>query len=183
MDAEARWVAVGGPGAVTVLDARSGELVAALDAYEGRIWDVAFAPDGRRLFAGDADGWLHVYDTARWQHLTTLPAHDAYVYRVTAVPGTDQVVTASGDGTVRLWDATPVPRMLAARREHRRLVEDLEPKVLALLDGEGLSPDAAVPRLEADTSLGVREREVALQVLLRESVARDPDPLGDRLGR
>jgi serine/threonine protein kinase/WD40 repeat protein len=169
--------------AVTIFEANDGQPVAQLDGFLGRAMGVAFAPDGSRMFVGDNGGVLHVFDTADWSRITALRGHESYIHDVHVTDDGERVITASGDGTVRYWDTVTDPDLLKAKREHRRLVTELEPLVLALLDDEGLQPKAAAGRLKTDPSLDEREREVALQLLLGESMARDPDPLGERLRR
>jgi len=181
-DPTSRWLAIGTrSGEVLVLEVATGATVGEISGHEGRVLAAAFSPDGRRLFTGDDGGGLHVIDTETWRRITTFRGHDDYIKHIHVVPDGDRVITTSGDTTARLWDLVPDAVRLEERAEHRRLVAALEPRVLALLDERGLVPKAAAALLKADASLGDREREVALQVLLRESVARDPDPLGEHL--
>jgi len=60
--------------------------------------------DGR-LFAGCGDNLVHVWDMSSGSHLLSLKGHEDYIHCVTVRPNTQQqCLSASEDGTVRLWD-------------------------------------------------------------------------------
>ena len=176
-------VALGREGRVTVHASGNGELVAQIGELGSGILTVTFAPDSRRLFAGTAAGGLLVLDAVSNELITELRGHGEYVKSIAVSADGETVVTASGDTTLRIWETQPIARRLEARRARREQVARLRPRVLALLDDEGLTVEAAVERLEAEPQLDDREREVALQLLLGESLARDPDPLGEKVVR
>lgn len=81
---------------------------------------VAFHPDGRRLFVGNEDGRVRVFDVATRAELTA-ESWRAQTGGVTAlaVSGDGRVVATSGDLTLRFWDALPGPG--EARRLRLRL--------------------------------------------------------------
>jgi serine/threonine protein kinase/WD40 repeat protein len=142
---------------------------------------IRFTPDGERLLGGGNEGLLHVIDARHGELITSLAGHGDYLHDLALSADGETVVSASGDHTLRIWSPATHPELLEARRAHRALVAELEPRVLALLDGEGLTVEQAVVLLRAADDLDDRRREVALQVLLRESLDRDPDPLGEAL--
>jgi len=69
----------------------------------GGVGHLAFSADGRTL-AGSY-GMAHLWDVASGRELaTTAAAHKGAVTQVLFAPGGRTLVTASDDGTVRLWD-------------------------------------------------------------------------------
>ena len=70
---------------------------------------------------------------------------------------------------VRIWDTVPLKDRMQARGERQAILVQVEPMVQRLFTELG---DAAtvVQRIKADTSLGMRARQVALQVALRVSL-------------
>jgi WD40 repeat protein/serine/threonine protein kinase len=76
--------------------------LARLQASSGRMWSAAFSPDGRQIVTTD-DRAAQIWDAETRQLLFPL-RHDDTVYD--AVFSTDgaRLVTAAGDGAVRIWN-------------------------------------------------------------------------------
>jgi WD40 repeat protein len=101
---------------VRLWDAATGDALAVLP--HGRIvYGVAFSPGGTRLAAGCADNTIRLWDVgvakraggkeAPEAEVAELRGHDAYVHAVDwSLDGT-RLISASGDGTVRVWDSLP----------------------------------------------------------------------------
>jgi WD40 repeat protein len=110
---------------------RNGERVlTASDDGTARIWDMAapryplpgtiadpqgdplrwaaFSPDSRWVATASQDAGVRVWDSASQRELLTLAGHSGAVNTVSFNSGGTQLVTASTDGTTRLWDALPV---------------------------------------------------------------------------
>ena len=69
----------------------------------GRMWSAAFSPDGRQIVTTD-DKNAQVWDAQTYRLLFTLPHGDTVYQAVYSADGA-RLVTAGGDGTVRIWDA------------------------------------------------------------------------------
>jgi WD40 repeat protein len=69
--------------------------------------DAEYSSDGSRLVVADNDGSVYVLDTQTHKRIATLRADSAPVYTARFAPHRDdEVVTASEDGTARVWDVT-----------------------------------------------------------------------------
>ncbi|KAF9968451.1 hypothetical protein BGZ70_003847, partial [Mortierella alpina] len=72
---------------------------------DGKVWCLAYSPDGKSLAAGMADSSVIVYDAVTWNKLHTLQGHMYAVYAVAYSPDGHQIASGSRDGTVRTWDS------------------------------------------------------------------------------
>ena len=71
---------------------------------------VAFSRDGTRLFTGNEDGRIRVWDTATWQEMPALgwPAHRSAVTAL-AVSNDGTLIATSVDDTLKIFPAQPEP--------------------------------------------------------------------------
>jgi WD40 repeat protein len=106
-----RWLAVGGwlggtleeSRAIRLYDFASGRLVRLLKGHTNVVFDLAFAPDSRRLVSGGADTTAIVWDVETGAALHRLEGHSDHIYAVRVTPDGQRVVTGSYDSTLRLW--------------------------------------------------------------------------------
>src|SRR6185369_7473706 len=62
--------------------------------------------DGRYLVTGQLEGAVQVWDARTGQEVGTLGTHDREIRAVVFSRDGSRMVSASGDGTVLVWDAT-----------------------------------------------------------------------------
>lgn len=74
--------------------------MARLPATKGRMWSASWSPDGA-LIATTDDAGAQIWDGQTYQPLSPLP-HEDVVYAAVWTP--EGLVTACGDGSVRIWD-------------------------------------------------------------------------------
>ena len=110
---DGEWIATSDYGPRVTIHRFSGlgKIVATL-AGEPRGYDTAvvFSRDGRRLYTGNEDGRIRVWDTATWEPLPALawPAHRSVVTAL-AVSHDGALVATSGDDTLKLFPVEPEP--------------------------------------------------------------------------
>ncbi|KII87799.1 hypothetical protein PLICRDRAFT_176565 [Plicaturopsis crispa FD-325 SS-3] len=104
---DASKLAVGSDGAVYLYDlVANSKTTFVLEGEEGTrkcARGVAFSPDGRLVVAGSEDKLIRVWSVESGELLHTLTGHRSDVYALAFTP-THQLVSASGDRTIRLWD-------------------------------------------------------------------------------
>jgi eukaryotic-like serine/threonine-protein kinase len=77
----------------------------------GRVWSVAYSPDGKRLATGAATwivndpGKVMIWDAQTGQELLSLKGHTKWVHCVAFSPDGKRLASVSSDETVKVWDA------------------------------------------------------------------------------
>jgi WD40 repeat protein len=115
------WRAVPGDGGEA---ARPAGEVRRLRGHEDGVLCLAFAPDGRRLLSGGADGTLRLWDLEKGRQLSVLRGHSGKVWSVAFTPDGHAALSAGKDKVVRLWDLE--------RGEQRHAWPDRTNRALAL---------------------------------------------------
>ena len=87
-----------------VWDLATGELQLSLKQHPQWIKGCGFSPDGRRIVTGCKDGVVRIFDAASGRELHSIVGHVGRVWDVCFHPS-GRILSAGGDGTVRLWDA------------------------------------------------------------------------------
>jgi WD40 repeat protein len=97
--------------------------------FQGIAWSVAYSPDGTQLACAcdDVERGVHIWDATSGQQLADVSGHNTSVEQIAyTADGNNRLVTAHGDGTLRLWEcetcrpASQV-RALADTRANRQL--------------------------------------------------------------
>ena len=71
----------------------------------GRVWSVAFSPDGTRIVTGSDDRTAKLWDARTGTSLLELNGHTGMLWGVSFSPDGTRIVTGSSDRTARVWDA------------------------------------------------------------------------------
>ena len=108
---------------VEVRDVDSGGVVARLP-HPRRVCGLAWSGDGATLAAGCDDHQIHLWDVATYRRRAVLKGHDAPVVFVAFHPSDDLLVSASWDGTSRLWDPATGKQLVRAQGRALRFGSD-----------------------------------------------------------
>jgi WD40 repeat protein len=156
---------------IRIWDVATGTLVHELVGHGNEVLCATYSPDGKRIASGGRDGNVRIWDAATFDPLARLGGHKDYVYSLAWGPDSQQLISGSADHTVRIWDTVPMKDRVRTRRDRQALLAKLEPKVRQLFTDFGEAAKVA-ETVKADASLSPRERQVALQVVLRISLDR-----------
>ncbi|HEX2838484.1 MAG TPA: serine/threonine-protein kinase [Phycisphaerales bacterium] len=99
-----RVVSSSGDGKARIWNAATGVELAAITGPDRFVGKVAYSPDGSLVLAAALNGQIVVWDAVTFAEVAVLKGH---TLRVTSVAFIDnaRVVSASDDGTARIWDA------------------------------------------------------------------------------
>ncbi|HEX7836447.1 MAG TPA: hypothetical protein VF469_03240, partial [Kofleriaceae bacterium] len=113
---------------------------ARLTSTSGRMWSAVFSPDGRQIVTAD-DRAAQVWDAQTYRRMFTL-FHGDTVYQARYSADGARLVTAGGDGTVKIWDAASGTLVRELRRDGAKLryfIAALSPdsRLVAAIDTRG----------------------------------------------
>jgi WD40 repeat protein len=94
---------------------------AVLQVEGGRVWSVAFRPDGRTVAVGCDGGRIELWEVATSKRRATLRGHTDRVNSLAFSGNGRLLVSGSRDGTVRIWDMTAAKEK-AVLRGHKKAV-------------------------------------------------------------
>jgi len=92
---------------------------ARLASTSGRMWSAVFSPDGRQIVTTD-DRAAQVWDAQTYRRTSVLFHGDTVYHALYSADGA-RIVTAGGDGTVKIWDAASGELVRELRRDGARL--------------------------------------------------------------
>ncbi len=96
----------------TVKNLATGSEFRTLDGHPSKVWNVAFAGNGRALSAG-ADNWVRVWDVESGKEIQRFDGHSCFVYALAVAPDGRLALSGSGsalgakddvDWSVCLWE-------------------------------------------------------------------------------
>jgi hypothetical protein len=89
---------------ISLWEVTSAKEVRQFQKQEGKIWCLAFSPDGQTLASGSFDQTIRLWDVASGKVVGQLQGHRGMVNSVSFSPDGKTLVSGSEDATVRLWE-------------------------------------------------------------------------------
>ena len=120
-DTQRNRVAIGGWGGIEIRDVAPG---APAYLLEGDGLALAFSPDGHHLVSGGGDGIISLWDISRQAVIGTYQGHRQPVGSIIFNEAGDQFISASLDGTVKVWNAQPAVPSFHTGRDYLALSKD-----------------------------------------------------------
>jgi eukaryotic-like serine/threonine-protein kinase len=157
-------------GIVRVWDAGTGTPLHDLVGHANRVLCATYSPDGQRI-ASDFDDNVLIWNAQTFEQVARLGGHQDYVHGLAWRADSQQLISCSGDHTIRIWDAQPLKDRVQERRERQSIVAAVEPMVQRLFAELG-DAGKVVEKVKTDDLLSARARQIALQVALRISLER-----------
>jgi WD40 repeat protein/serine/threonine protein kinase len=99
-----RLAAGGDDPKVVIVDVASGDLIAALTGFEGRIQAVTFSPDGRHILTAGKDPTLRLWDAATGRLVRTFAGHSQEVLAAAFHPDGTRIASGGHDRSILIWD-------------------------------------------------------------------------------
>jgi serine/threonine protein kinase/WD40 repeat protein len=99
---------------VRVWDVETGSLQLELESHPAWINGCGFSPDGHQIVTGCKDGVLRVFSATTGAVEQDVIGHVARIWSAVYHPS-GRILTAGGDGTVRLWDPAIGPSMMGVK--------------------------------------------------------------------
>ncbi len=102
---DGRRLAAGGDDPkVVIVDANSGELLAELSGFTGRIQSVVFSPDGRQILTAGQDPTLRLWDSETGRLVRTFAGHSLEVLAAIFHPDGTRIASGGHDRSICVWD-------------------------------------------------------------------------------
>ncbi len=92
--------------------------------HSARVTDLAFTPDGKKLYSAAEDGYIKVWDTVTGELSYEWKAYEAAIRTITFDPGKNRLYTTADDPEIRIW--TPSGELIQILSGHQGPVLDLE---------------------------------------------------------
>ncbi|KAJ5640438.1 G-protein beta WD- 40 repeats containing protein [Penicillium herquei] len=101
LDQSPRWI-----GKTSPMEDTWASLVRTLAGHSGRVYTLAFSPDGNTIASGSSDRTIKIWDATAGNCQETLHGHLREVSTLVFSPDGKMLASGSSDKTIKLWNAT-----------------------------------------------------------------------------
>jgi hypothetical protein len=125
-----------------------------LEGHQGRVWSVAFSPDGATIASGSNDQTIRLWEVATGTTIRSYQGHQAVVRSAAFSPDGKYLVSGGEDQTVRFWEAA-TGKQVRVLRGHTGVIRS----VIFSPDGKTLasgSDDQTIRLWDAATGKEIR---------------------------
>ena len=126
--------------------------------HQAEVWNVAFAPDGKKIATGCADGFARIYEIPGGSLLAVTAAKEENIWRVKFSPDGKFLATASGDirsTSAKIWNAETGAEVLSLAGHTARVrAIDFSPDGKSIATG---SRDGAIRIWDAGSGKKLKE--------------------------
>lgn len=84
--------------------ADTGQRIRTLEGLTGRVWSVAFSPDGKTLVSGTDDQTIRIWEVATGKSVKTLQGHTDWIRSIAFSPNGKWLAGGGADQAVHIWD-------------------------------------------------------------------------------
>jgi WD40 repeat protein/nucleoside phosphorylase len=107
VSSDGRWLLIAQTNstALSMLDARTGQVMREFIGHGSGVSACQFSADGRWVFSGAQDGMARLWDSQTGEALRHFVGHKRQVNACVFAPDDSRVLSCSDDCTLRLWDA------------------------------------------------------------------------------
>jgi WD40 repeat protein len=116
--------------AVRIRDVKSGDIVRRLEGHTNTVNNLAWSPDGTRLYSCSSDNTVRAWDAATGKTLVSFRGHEGGLSAMSLSKDGKRLVTGSWDATTVLWNAETGEQIRKYDRHYGRVW------------GAAISPDA-----------------------------------------
>ncbi|KAI0672853.1 miller-Dieker lissencephaly protein [Trametes maxima] len=158
---------------VKIWDWETGEFERTLKGHTRAVNDVAFDSKGNLLVTCSSDLFIKIWDVQNeWKNTKTFPGHEHTISCVRFLPGDLQIVSASRDHTIRIFDvaSTHLVRTITSHADWVRWVEPSEDGRL-LVSASNDQTAHVIDPLSGETKMELRGHEHVTEVAVFAPIA------------
>ncbi|GCE26507.1 hypothetical protein KDA_19910 [Dictyobacter alpinus] len=89
---------------IILWNAETGQRIRTLEGLTGRVWSIAFSPNGRTLVSGTDDQTIRLWEVATGKSVKTLQGHTAWIRSISFSPNGKWLAGGGADQAVHIWD-------------------------------------------------------------------------------
>ncbi len=164
------WLVISKRRVISIFNVDSGEELAQLHGHTLPVHCLGVMPNEERLISGSEDRTIRLWDLEEMEEVIDLRGHLDRVRYIALTPDGATIFTVADDYTLRAWNTRTRRELYEARKAYNQTAKTLQPRILSRLDELG-DAGAVAREISEDTTLTVRERQIAVHLLIRRGLS------------